>query len=258
MPARKFHSKTSDPEVLLGVHSIREAIRAGRRKIYTIYTLKKRASDRFREIIRHAESNRIPIEQLDRDAFGAIAGQERHQGIAARVSAYPRVDFSKLLNRFETEHSTPFMLLLDGIVDPQNFGALVRTADCVGVDGICIPKDRSSGPTPAVSRASAGALEHAAVAQITNMAGTLSLLKKGGFWVVGLDAAQKESIFTADLTVPTAIVIGGEQKGIRPLVKKQCDLLVSIPQSGKIDSLNASVAGAVAMYEVFRQRNCRV
>jgi 23S rRNA (guanosine2251-2'-O)-methyltransferase len=258
MPDRKYHPKSSGSEVLFGIHSLQEAIRAGRRKIYKIYILNKRTPNRFREIIQHAESYRIPIQWLDRDAFGALVGQERHQGIGARVSPYPLVDFSKMLNRFETDHPTPFLLLLDGIVDPQNFGALVRTADCVGVDGICIPKDRSSRPTPAVSRASAGALEHAAVARITNMVSTMSLLKKKGFWIVGLDAAENNAIFSADLTVPLAIVIGGEQKGIRPLVKKQCDLLVSIPQSGKIDALNASVAGAVAMYEVYRQRICRV
>jgi len=256
MPNRKYHPKASGSEVLFGIHSIEEAIRAGRRKIYQIYILRKRAPKRSRGIIQHAESNRIPIQWLDRDALSAVVGQERHQGIVARVSPYPLVDFSKLLSRFETDHPAPFLLLLDGIVDPQNFGALVRTADCVGVDGICIPKDRSSGPTPTVSRASAGALEHAAMTQITNMVSTLSLLKKRGFWVVGLDAAEKNSIFSTDLTVPLSIVIGGEQKGIRPLVKKQCDLLVSIPQSGKIDSLNASVAGAVAMYEVYRQRTC--
>ncbi len=255
MPERNRNPKTSDAEILYGIHAVEEAVRAGRRKVYEIYLLKTASRKRFRRIDLLAESYRIPVRWLEVAAFKALVTLERHQGVGARVSAYPRGDLSRLLNRAGGGDFPAFFLLLDGIVDPQNLGALVRTAVCAGVDAICVPKDRSAGPTPAVSRASAGAMEHAAMVQITNAANTLSLLKTHGCWIVGLDGGAEDTLYSADLTVPISIVIGGEQKGIRPLVKKQCDRLVSIPQSGKIDSLNASVAGAVAMYEVYRQRN---
>lgn len=257
MPERRRHLKASDSEILFGVHAVQEAIRAGRRKIHEVYLLGTSTHKRTRQVARLAESYRVPVRWLDAADFRTMAGEERHQFVGARVSTYPVVDVSRMLNRCKTARPPAFFLMLDGIVDPQNLGALVRTAVCAGVDAICLPKDRSAGPTPAVSRASAGALEHVEMVQITNLSNTLEVLKKAGCWIVGLDAAAGESIFSIDLTVPVSVVIGGEQKGIRPLVKKQCDYLVSIPQSGVIDSLNASVAGAVAMYEVYRQRLLR-
>ncbi len=255
MPDRKRNPKTSETEVLYGIHAVREAIRAGRRKIHEIYALKTHSHKRFRQIALLAESHRIPVRWMDAAQFQAVVDAGRHQGVGARVSPYPRVDASRFFNRSCAESPPAFFLLLDSVVDPQNLGALIRTAACVGVDCVGLPKDRSAGPTPAVSRTSAGALEHVAVVQITNLARTITLLKEGGCWIVGLDAAAKDSIFSIDLTVALSIVIGGEQNGIRPLVKKQCDYLVSIPQTGTVDSLNASVAGAIAMYEVYRQRN---
>jgi 23S rRNA (guanosine2251-2'-O)-methyltransferase len=160
-----------------------------------------------------------------------------------------------IVNRAESDPQSYFLLLLDNIMDPHNLGALVRTALCVGIDGVIIPKDRSVWPSPAVSKASAGALEHIRLAKVTNLVNTIKALKKKGLWILGLDSAAKRSIFISDLKGSIAMVIGGEEKGIRPLVKKQCDVLMSIPQKGHINSLNASVAGAVVMYEAFRQRS---
>jgi len=134
-------------------------------------------------------------------------------------------------------------------------GALLRTALCAGVDGIVIPKDRSALPTPAVSKASAGALEHSSLARVTNMVNTIKHLKEKGLWILGLDRIAEQSVFSSDLKGSIALVVGGEAKGIRPLVKKHCDMLMSIPQSSRINSLNASAAGAVVMYEAFRQRS---
>ena len=144
--------------------------------------------------------------------------------------------------------------MLDNIQDPQNLGAIIRTALCVGVDGIILPKDRSAQPTPSVSKASAGALEHINLARVTNLVQTIKHCKKSGLWVIGLQKDAGQSIYTGDLTGSIAIVLGGEQKGMRPLVKNNCDFLFSIPQQGPVDSLNASAAAAVAMYESFRQR----
>ena len=147
-----------------------------------------------------------------------------------------------------------FILILDQVVDTHNLGALIRTAVCAGVQAVILPKDRSALPTPAVSKASAGAMEHMKIVQVVNIVNTIKELKQEGLWIAGLDSEGEKSVFDADFTIPTALVIGGEEKGIRPLVKKHCDFLVSIPQKGPIDSLNASVAGAIVMVEVLRQR----
>ena len=145
--------------------------------------------------------------------------------------------------------------MLDNIQDPQNLGAIIRTALCVGIHGVIVPKDRSASPTAAVSKASAGALEHIHLVRVTNLVHTIKHCKASGLWVMGLQKDAAQAIYAADLSGPIALVLGGEQKGIRRLVKKNCDFLVSIPQQGTLNSLNASVAAAVAMYEAFRQRH---
>jgi 23S rRNA (guanosine2251-2'-O)-methyltransferase len=150
--------------------------------------------------------------------------------------------------------SPPIVLLLDSVLDPHNMGALIRTACCVGASAVVVPRNRSAGPTPTVSKTSAGALEHVAFFQVTNLTKAIQRLKAIGLWIVGMQANAAQSIYQADLTGPMAVVIGGEQKGMRPLIRQSCDFLVSIPQTGPIDSLNASVAGAIVMYEIFRQR----
>ena len=197
----------------------------------------------------------IEVERLPVQALDAQVGHRRHQGVAAEVSAFPFVALEALLS---DRDQPPFLLALDHIVDPQNFGAMARTAQCVGATGIIITKDRSAPPSPAVSKASAGAIEHMKVASITNMAATLQALKKEGIWIAGADRQGEVSLFEADLGGALALVIGGEEKGLRPLVKKQCDFIVAIPQIGPIGSLNASAAAAVLLYEAFRQRQKRV
>ena len=254
MPERERRRQIADTEILYGIHPVREAITAGRRDIFELYMSKEKTGKRLNDVSSLAESFQIPIKRLNSRALQDTLRADRNQGIGARVSPYPYVELSDILDHPEGGNHTPFLLLLDNIVDPHNLGALVRTAVCVGVDGICIPKDRSASPTPAVSKASAGALEHVMMAQVTNMSKTINLLKERGLWIVGLDKASGESIYSTDFTAPVSIVVGGEEKGIRPLVKKQCDMLVSIPQTGRINSLNASVAGGVSMYEVCRQR----
>jgi 23S rRNA (guanosine2251-2'-O)-methyltransferase len=173
----------------------------------------------------------------------------------AKVGPYPLVKIAALAGCSQSPHTHCFLLLLDSVVDPHNLGALIRTASGVGTDGVVITRHRSASPTPAVSNTSAGALEHVRLAVVTNMAETIKALKSNGIWVIGMDRRADRSVFDSDLSGSIAIVIGGEEKGIRPLVRKRCDMLLSIPQSGTIDSLNASVAGAVVMYEVYRQRS---
>jgi 23S rRNA (guanosine2251-2'-O)-methyltransferase len=159
-----------------------------------------------------------------------------------------------ILQTAQAGDDTLFLLMLDNIVDPQNLGALIRTALCVGIDGVILPKDNCAPPTPAVSRASAGALEHIKLSRVTNLVQTIKLCKNRGLWIMGLLKDAEQSIYAGDLTGSIAMVLGGEQKGLRPLVRKKCDFLFSIPQQGPIDSLNASAAGAVTMYEAWRQR----
>lgn len=236
-------------EILFGIHPVLEGLRAGRRRFSTLYLSQTRSGERSETLEAAAESRGVPVRRISPEKLRALAGSEFHQGVAAEAGPYPSVPVSDL-----TDISDPFLLIIDSVVDPHNLGALIRTALCVGASGVILPKDRAATPTPVVSKASAGALEHIRLSLATNLARTLENLKKKGIWISGMDVTGSRSIFESDLTGPTAIVIGGEEKGIRPLVKRQCDYLITIPQKGPVNSLNASVAGAVVMYEAFRQR----
>lgn len=241
-------------ETLYGIHPVFEALKAKRRVFFTVYTSGDTPSKRIGKVVSFAEAQKIPILKVSPSQLKSMTDTDLHQGIAARVSSYPLAGLSEITGDPETAAANRFLLLLDNVLDPQNFGALVRTALSVGIDGIIIPKDRSAQPTSVVSKSSAGALEHVRLTQVTNMVNTIKILKNKGLWIVGLDRTAGRSVFSGDFPDSVAIVIGSEHKGIRPLVKKHCDFLISIPQAGEVDSLNASVAGAIAMYEVFRQR----
>jgi 23S rRNA (guanosine2251-2'-O)-methyltransferase len=241
-------------EIIYGYHPVREALRANRRKIQTIYIGRENSGNRGEEISGIAESNGIPVERVTAEAIRSMSRTDYHQDVCARTSTYPVVAPEDLMDRILTGEAPPFFLVIDSVLDPQNLGALIRSALSVGVLGVLTPKDRSAPPTAAVSKASAGALEHILMARVTNISRTLDALKQRGLWIFGLEGKADQEIYRTDLTGPMALVVGGEEKGIRPLVKQHCDFLVSIPQHGPLDSLNASVAGAVALYEVLRQR----
>jgi len=241
-------------EILFGINPVYEAFRAGRRDIFKVYIAKEKISKRLEGIMMLADSLKIPVEESTSLYLKSISGSEHHQGVGIQTGPYPFVKVSDMLDSIQGGKSDSFLLLLDNIMDPHNLGALIRTALCVGVNGVIIPKDRSAQPTPTVSRSSAGALEHICLSRVTNMVNTITMLKKSGLWIAGMDKISAESIFTCDMKRFNAIVIGGEGKGLRPLVKKNCDMLLSIPQTGPLDSLNASAAGAVVMYEAFRKR----
>ena len=164
-----------------------------------------------------------------------------------------RADIESILETARVDYPA-LILVLDGIQDPQNLGALIRSAHGCGAQGVVLPRDRAASLTPAVGKASAGALEYIDVARVNNLKRTLELFKKEGIWVVGLTMEGDLPLYELDLCQPTALVIGGEERGIRPLVKRTCDLLASIPQRGRLDSLNAAAAGAIALYETLRQR----
>ncbi len=244
-------------EILYGIHPVHEALAARRRNIYEIYLQEDSISGRLGRLASLATSRGIPVKTAGSEDLKGLAGVAGHQGVAARVNSFPLSSVSDILAAAEAKGGTHFLLMLDNVLDPQNLGAIIRTALCVGIDGVILPKDRSAPPTPAVSKASAGALEHILLSRVTNLVQTIKNCKKSGLWVMGLDREADRSIYDGDMTGSMAIVVGGEHKGIRPLVKKNCDFLVSIPQRGVLDSLNAAVAGAVAMYEALRQRRQR-
>ncbi len=250
-------------ETLFGFHPVIEALKAGRRELFELLYTKDNALSRFERMAgtdpeRHAILQGLKkLNKVHPDQLASLAGTDAHQGIGATMTRYPLVAGADILDS-ATDTDAPLLLLLDNMEDPHNMGALIRSALCVGVDGVIIPKDRCAQPTPVVSKISAGALEHLLLARETNLVNTMKELKKKGLWIAGLDRAGEKPLFDTDLTGPMAIVVGGEEKGSRPLVRRHCDFLISIPQQGLVDSLNASVAGAVVMYEAFRQRRLKL
>jgi 23S rRNA (guanosine2251-2'-O)-methyltransferase len=240
-------------EILYGIHPVHEALRAEKRAFREVFVAGGKPSNRVKEILRLAESRDVPVKQVKPAELRSLSGSELHQGVGAQVSRYPYRGLLEVAQGNRTTASKPMLLLLDTIKDPQNLGAILRTALCAGVGGVIIPKDRSASPSPAVSKASAGALEHIALSRVTNLTTAIKSLRKEGFWVTGLDVTANRSIYEEDFTFPLAMVVGSEEKGIRPLVRKQCDFLVSIPQAGEVSSLNASVATGIALYEAVRQ-----
>jgi len=241
-------------EIIYGIHPVYEALASQRRNIHEIFLQDQTRSGRLAQLASLSAHRGIRINSADASELKALVGAEGHQGVAARVDPYPLTAVSDILAAAGAKSGSHFLLLLDNILDPQNLGAIIRTALCVGVDGVIMPKDRSAPITPSVSKASAGALEHIRLSRVTNLVQTIKQCKKNGIWVTGLDQNADLSLYHGDMTGSIAIVLGGEQKGLRPLVKKNCDFLISIPQFGALDSLNASVAAAVTMYEALRQR----
>ncbi len=240
--------------LLHGYHPVMEALRAGRRRIHTVYLAQGKGIVRREEIAVAAGQAGARVQWVTPQQLTSQVGHRRHQDVCAEVSAYPFSSLEEMLAACADAQCLPWLLLLDQIVDPQNFGAIVRSAHCAGMHGVIVPKDHSAPPSAAVSKASAGALEHIRLAEVTNLVATIGELKAKGLWIAGADRWGAQSIYATDLKGPLAIVIGGEEKGLRPLVKKNCDFCISIPQVGPVGSLNASAAAAVIIYEAFRQR----
>lgn len=244
-----------DTEVIYGFHPVFEALRAGRRTFYRVFFSPTAASSRRLEKLRQTAASRsISIENTSAAMLERLAQTAHHQGVVAKVSPFPLTALAEVLTSAPAGADGRFLIVVDNLTDTRNLGAIIRSALAVDVDAILLPKDRSAGPTPAVSKTSAGALEHACLARVTNLVATMRQLREHGCWLYGLESSAERSVYETDLTGAVALIIGGEEKGIRSLVKKNCDLLLSIPQSGRVESLNASVAAAIVMYEVYRQR----
>ncbi len=237
--------------LICGINPVLEALAAGTRHFDRLLIVKGLRSRRLSDAIRRATHLGIPLRFEMRETLDRMAGGVPHQGIIAVVSEKPVLSLESLL---DAAHPPALLVVLDGVEDPRNLGAILRTAEAAGADGVVLPERHSAGLSETVARASAGALEHVPVARVGNLVQALGTLKARGVWVVGFDAAGTERWDAVDLARPVALVLGGEGRGIRRLVREHCDHLVSIPHFGHVASLNVSVAAGIALYEAVRQR----
>ena len=237
---------------IIGRNPVFEAIKSGR-EIDKILVKKGEYEGSLVAIIKKAKSLKIPVVEADKAKLDSLSEGGNHQGVIAFAAAHEYMDIKDMIKAAKENSNAPFLVILDKITDPHNFGSILRTANCAGADGVIIPKRAGVGLSEIVAKTSAGAIEYTPVAKVTNIAETLEMLKKEGFWVVGAEA-EGDIMYNTNLTGAIALVIGSEGEGISRLVKERCDFLCRIPMFGDINSLNASVAAGIVMYEIVRQR----
>src|SRR2546426_1125855 len=242
------------PDYIWGRNPVLETLHSARQVKRLLLAEGQREAPALVAILREAERRHIPIETLPRARLDQLSHGAVHQGCLAVVEARTYTTVEHILAHAEGKNEAPFLLILDAIQDVNNLGSLLRTAEAVGVHGIILPEHRAAEVTATVTKTSAGASEHLLIAQETNLTRTIELLKKQNIWVVGLVGEAKTVYYQADLTGSLALVVGNEGKGISRLVREHCDLLIKLPMRGHINSLNAAVAGSIALYEALRQR----
>ncbi len=255
-PAADRHDGGSAPGLLWGLNAVHEALVQTPRRIHEVLILKGKAGPRYQEIIDAARSAGIRLRFVESKRFGVPAGI-KHQGVVARQSEVSLLALDELIDRINSspEEGKGRILVIDSIQDPHNLGAVLRSALAAGFTSVILTRERSAPFSGTVSATSAGAVHQLRICRVVNLAETLKNLKKKGFWIFGaVTDSRAESIYTADFSGSLCLVIGGEGKGIRPLVRKQCDQLVTIPLQGDFDSLNVSVAAAVIMFEIVRRQ----
>ncbi|MEW8974487.1 MAG: 23S rRNA (guanosine(2251)-2'-O)-methyltransferase RlmB [Tissierellaceae bacterium] len=239
-------------QYVVGRNPVLELLKANR-DIDKLYILKGDLQGSIKKIVGMAKSRGILIQEVDKSKLDLISDGNVHQGVAALITGFEYSTVDKILDIARSKGESPFILILDGIEDPHNLGAIIRTAECAGVHGVIIPKRRSARVNQTVYKSSAGAIEHIPVADVVNISDTITLLKEEGLWVYGADMNGESYYFDTSLDGAIALVIGNEGKGISRIVKEKCDVLVKIPMMGKISSLNASTSAAILIYEVVRQ-----
>ncbi|MCD7893540.1 MAG: 23S rRNA (guanosine(2251)-2'-O)-methyltransferase RlmB [Erysipelotrichaceae bacterium] len=237
-------------QYIYGKNTVMESLK-GQKPVYEIYLLK---TNNDQKLLKIANSKRIPIHYVDKKVLDKKVGNVVHQGIVACIEGYDYFELDDIINDIPKDKQ-PLLLMLDGLEDPHNLGAILRTCDALEVDGVIIGKNRSVGLTPTVAKVSTGAIDYVKVAQVTNLSRTLEKLQKNGFWIVGCDLNESQDYRKVDYNMPLCIVIGSEGFGISRLVKSKCDINVVLPMKGHVTSLNASVATAVILYQVYNSRH---
>jgi 23S rRNA (guanosine2251-2'-O)-methyltransferase len=244
--------KSTRPLVIFGINPVLEKLRSSPEQVFELMMVKGRESARLNSVIEEARRLGLPVHYVDARRLNLLTEGGSHQGVAASTAAHSYLPFSDLLQAL-TSASRERILVLDGLTDPRNFGALLRCADAAGVQYVVIPKDRSVGVTPVVAKSSAGAANYLKICRVSNLSRALEELKEEGCWILGLDAGAPECLFDRRYPEKLAVVLGSEGEGLRPLIRRGCDFLVSIPMRGKVSSLNVAVAGGICLYELVRQ-----
>lgn len=259
-PSERDSRRAESSDKIYGLMPVLEALRAGRRALESITIAEGSRHERLTEVLQLARQARVPIHRVPRVSLDRTEGAVNHQGVVARVAAARYRDPEELLDALAAKVQTekpPLVLGLDGVEDPRNLGAILRTAECAGVDGVFIPERRASGLTETVAKAAAGAVEYVPVARVTNLVRLIEQLKERNIWVVGAAAEASLDYSGWDWQLPSAIFLGSEGSGLHRLVRERCDSLVRIPVLGHIESLNVSVVAGVLLYEALRQRKIK-
>jgi 23S rRNA (guanosine2251-2'-O)-methyltransferase len=243
----------TEDQWLAGKHPVLEALRSGR-PIHKVWIAEGAAKHQTASVVQAAKEAGVPVQFVDRRRLDQTVPGVNHQGVAAQAAALEYADVDDIFAAAERKGEPPLLILLDEIEDPHNLGSILRTADSAGAHGVIIPRRRSVGLTATVAKTSAGAVAYVPVARVANLAQTIDMLKERGVWVAGADASAEQDVYASDLTGPIALVIGNENRGLGRLIREKCDFLVKLPMLGRIQSLNASVAAGVLLYEIVRQR----
>jgi 23S rRNA (guanosine2251-2'-O)-methyltransferase len=247
--------KTDREQLLIGIHAVLSALKSASGDVQWLRVLADGKNKRLREIESRAHGAGIAVYRVKASELDSLAGGQRHQGVIAGFKGSNISGEGQLLAALEAIEGTPLILVLDGVQDPHNLGACLRTAEAAGVHLVITCKDRSAGITPVARRAACGAAETLPIIQATNLARVLKILKKHGIWLAGTSDTAADDLYHTDLAGPLALVMGSEGAGLRRLTAELCDYLVSIPMAGQVESLNVSVATGVCLYEIIRQRN---
>lgn len=241
------------PEILYGLHAVREALKAGNRPLQRVLVL--RTDKQFSDLVQLARSRRVPVHVQPLSSIDRLVPNGKHQGVVAITPAKAYQSEESIFTRAAQRHEAPLLVVLDGVEDPHNLGAVLRTAEGAGAHGVLIPERRAAGLTSVVAKASAGAIDHIPVARVTNISRSIESLKAAGVWIYGITPSADKIYTDIDLREPVGLVLGGEGTGIRPGVLQHCDDCVRIPLRGRIQSLNVSAAAAIVLFEAVRQRH---
>lgn len=243
-------------EVICGINAVFEAIRAGKRRVRKVYVAETRRGA-VSKVVDAATKAGVRVETIPKEGLFELARMDTHQGVAAETEPFQYTTTEELLLLTAKSGRPPFIVVLDQVTDPQNLGSIIRTAHLAGAHGLVIPKDNAAQVGPAATKAASGAVEYLPIAKVTNLTSSINILKNNNVWVVGADGEATKNIFDYDFTTGCAVVLGGEGRGLRRLTREHCDELLSIPMFGRVGSYNVSVAGAMFMTEVMRQRGSK-